>query len=141
MVGMESSEMKGTQSKEFMDASIANRLDVLGKEISDIKTELESRTLLHNTLMNELEQGIKFRELEIKRFGGWNLGIFENRVNILEREIHDSQKEMRFEQLNYWRDISRLRDSLRRLLREYWQVQKRKEFMDKYLNKLNNIEW
>jgi hypothetical protein len=142
MLETQYSELKESQSKEFMDASIARRLDILERDISGINSELENRNLLHSSLGQELDQEIKFRESELKRFGGWKYGsVFEDRVNALEKEINDSRKEMRFEELNFWRDVSRLREGLRKVLVEYWQLQKKKEFLGKYLNTLNNNEW
>lgn len=129
-------------SKEFMEASITRRLDVLGREIADINSEIETRTIMHTALLNELNRGIDAREMQIRDLGGWRYGtVFETRINALERENHDLRKETRFEELNFWRDMSRLKESLRRVMKEYWQVQSRKTFLDKYLGKLNNIEW
>ncbi len=142
MLKIESSEIKGNHSKEFMDASVNRKLDVLERELADIKSEIETRTMMHSTLLSELNSGIEARETQIKGFGGWNYGtIFESRIMALEREINDLRKETRFEALNYWRDISRLRESMRKVLKECWQIQSRKKFLESYLGKLNNIEW
>ncbi len=140
--------MQGTKlqeadnSKEFMDASLMRKLAVLEKEVTDIKSEIETRTLMHTSILNELKQGLEGREMQIKGFGGWNYGtIFESRIMALEREINDLRKETRFEELNYWRDISKLRESMRRVLKEIWQIHGRKEFLSNYLDKLTRIEW
>ena len=57
------------------------------------------------------------------------------------KQLNDMKKETRFEELNYWRDISRLKESMRKVLKEYWLLQKKKEFLGTYLSKLNKIEW
>ena len=112
------------------------------KEVADINSEIETRTIMHNTLVSGLNRGIEAREMQIKGFGGWNYGtVFESRIMALEREINDLGKEVRFEALNYWRDISRLKETMRKVLKERWQVQSRKKFLESYLSKLNNIEW
>ena len=126
------------RSMEFMEESNARRLTILEKEINDIKSEFDSRTLLHTTMNNELIRNVESREFEINRFGGWGSGsVFEPRITSLEREISDFRKEIRFEDLNYWRDMSRLKETLRKVLKEYWNTQSRKVFVNKYLNKLN----
>ena len=130
------------KSRDFMDASLARKLEVLEKEVTDIKSDIETRTLMHNTLTHELKQGIEARETQIRGFGGWKHGtIYDSKITALEREISDMKKEGRFEELNYWRDISRLKESMRKVLREYWLLQKKKEFLGTYLKKLNKIEW
>ena len=125
-------------SKEFMDESNARRLTILEKEANDIRSEFETRTLLHTTMNNELIKNIESREFEIHRFGGWGSGsVFETRIIALERDISDFKKEIRIEELSYWRDLSRLKECLRKVLKEYWNIKSKKEFVNKYLNKLN----
>jgi len=128
------------KSKDFMDDSIARKRSVLEKEMLDIKSEIDGRISLHESLTNELVIGIESRQFEINRFGGWGQGsVFESRITALEREISDFRREMRSEELNYWRDMSRLKESLRKVLKEYWQIQSREEFLSKYLCKINNF--
>ena len=139
---LELEQKEGNHSKEFMDASLARKLEVLGKEASDIRLELESRSLLHTTIMNELELGIETRMQEVKRYGGWNVeSTYKDKIQSLEGEINELRKDMRFEELNFWRDVSRLKEIMRRVLRECWQIQSRKGFLEKYVNKLNKVEW
>ena len=140
MLKTEQKEME--HPKEFMESSLKRKLEVLEKEVADIKSEMETRVMMHNTLLNELERGIEAREMQIKGFGGWKYGtVYESRIMALEREINDLRKELRFEELNYWRDLSRLKETMRKVLKECWQVQSRKKFLESYLSKLNNIEW
>jgi hypothetical protein len=131
-------ELATDKPKVFMEDSMKRKRDVLEKEIQDIKSELDCRSLLHASLNNELAAGIETRQFEINRFGGWGQGsVFEPRINIIEREIFEVKRELRSEELNFWRDVSRLKESLRKVLKEYWQMQSREEFLDKYLNKIN----
>jgi hypothetical protein len=142
MLKTEYKEQNANHSMEFMESSIARKLDVLEKEFADINTEIETRTMMHSTILSELNRGIEAREMQIKEFGGWNYGtVFESRIMALEREINDMRKETRFEELNFWRDMSRLKEALRKVLKECWQIQSRKQFLDSYVSKLNNIEW
>ena len=124
--------------KAFMEDSMKRKRDVLEKEIFDIRYELDCRSTLHASLASELTTGIEARRSEINRFGGWGQGsVFEPRINIIEREIFEFKRELRSEELNFWRDVSRLKESLRKVLKEYWQIQGREEFLDKYLCKIN----
>ncbi|MBA3045982.1 MAG: hypothetical protein FP824_07195 [Euryarchaeota archaeon] len=135
-------KLENNEPREFMDASIARKLEVLGKEITDITLSIESRTQLNSALVNELKQRIKAQEIQISSFGGWNVGtIYETRIFALEREINELNKEIRFEEVGYWRDVSRLRETMRKVLKEYWQVQTRKEFLDKQIAGLSEIRW
>jgi hypothetical protein len=139
---LELEQKEGNHPKEFMDASLARKLEVLGKEASDIRLELESRSLLHTTIIRELERGIEARTLEIKGFGSWNVeSIYKDKIQNLESEINELRKDIRFEALNFWRDVSRLKEIMRRVLRECWQIQSRKGFLEQYVNKLNKVEW
>jgi hypothetical protein len=139
---LELEQKEGNHSKEFMDASLARKLEVLGKEASDIRLELESRSLLHTTIMRELERGIETRTLEIKRFGGWNVeSIYKDKIQVLENEVNDLRKDMRIEALNFWRDVSRLREAMRRVMKECWHIQSRKEFLEQHIGKLSKLEW
>ncbi|MBA3045780.1 MAG: hypothetical protein FP824_06160 [Euryarchaeota archaeon] len=140
--------MQGTKlqeadnSKKFMDASLARKLGVLEKELTDIQSDIEQRTLLHNVLANDIGAKIVACESEIRGFGGWNAeSIYEKRISAFEKEISDFKRELRVEGLSYWRDTSRLRESMRRVLREIWQIQGRKAFLTDYLDKLTGIEW
>jgi hypothetical protein len=139
---LELEQKEGNHSKEFMDASLARKLEVLGKEASDIRLELESRSLLHATFANELKLEMDAKRDEIRQFGGWKYGtIFEDRIQLLEKDIDELRKETRFEELNFWRDVSRLKEIMRRVLKECWQIQSRKGFLEQYVNKLNKVEW
>jgi len=125
-------------SKEFMEESNARRLTILEKEANDIRSEFETRARLHTALNDGLGRNIESREFEIRRFGGWGSGsIFETRIVALERDISDFKKEIRIEELSYWHDLSRLKETLRKVLKEYWNLKSKKEFVNKYLNKLN----
>ena len=131
-----------SNSRKFLDASLARKLEVLEKELYEIQMEVEQRTLLHNTLINEVARKIMAREAEIQDLGGWNVeSIYEKRISLLEKEISDFRREKRIEGLNYWRDISRLKEGMRSVLKEIWLIQGKKEFLGKYLEKLNNLEW
>jgi len=127
--------------REFVDASLARKLSVLEKELASIQADIEQRNMLHDALVNQIQLRIQALESNITGLGGWNAeSIYEKRISTFEKEISDFKRELRTEGLNYWRDISKLKESMRRVLREIWQVQGKKTFLTEYLNKLGGIE-
>lgn len=127
--------------REFMDASLARKLSVLEKELASIRADIAQRSMLHNALVNQIGVRIQSLDSNIRELGGWNAGsIYEKRISTFEKEISDFKRELRTEGLNYWRDISKLKEGMRRVLREIWQVQGKKTFLTEYLNKLGGIE-
>jgi len=127
--------------REFMDASLARKLGVLEKELASIQADIEQRTMLHDVLTKQINVRIQTLDSNIRELCGWNVeSIYEKRVSAFEKEISDFKRELRTEGLAYWRDTSKLKEGMRRVLREIWQVQGKKAFLTDYLDKLGGIE-
>lgn len=94
-----------------------DRIKILGERIAEIYHWISERTELHEELMDEF--GFEARESD--RLRECMLKDYDES----EREIGSLKKEMRFERLKFWKDLTELKRELERYVEEY-KVEKEK---------------
>ena len=124
----------GRQPIEFMGRSLDSKLEMIRDEIAIVQKALEERKSIHDSLEETLYRHINGQRAEKDMLGGWKYGsVLNGRVAVLEKELDDFERERRIETVSFWRDRSRLQESMRTLLRESWAIIKKKEQLKDYL--------
>lgn len=133
--GVEKNENQDSleEPNSFIKVVMERKLSLLRKQIKDIDTEIYARNALHSELESSIDSRISDREERLKEFPKTSSYTnINNRINLTERELSDLEKEKRTEKLNFWRDSSKLREEIRKLLKEYEEIYKKNEFLASY---------
>lgn len=133
--GVEKNENQDSleEPNSFIKVVMERKLSLLRKQIKDIDTEIYARNALHSELESSIDSRINDREERLKEFPKTSSYTnINNRVNLTERELSELEKEKRTEKLNFWRDSSKLREEIRKLLKEYEEIYKKNEFLTSY---------
>ncbi|NUM55791.1 MAG: hypothetical protein HUU46_19290 [Candidatus Hydrogenedentes bacterium] len=111
-------------SQDPLDTFFSAKRTFLGKSVEDILGSIYERISLKYENLHQLEyQSIRLgtRLLELNNCNwGMNPQIERVRIN-LEREILSTDTEKRNEEVECWRDVTRLKTELREVLREFSQ--------------------
>ena len=111
-------------SQDPLDTFFSAKRTFLGKSVEDILGSIYERVSLKYENLHQLEyQSIRLgtRLLELNNCNwGMNPQIERVRIN-LEREILSTDTEKRTEEVECWRDVTRLKTELRETLREFSQ--------------------
>ncbi|OYT26857.1 MAG: hypothetical protein B6U97_02970 [Candidatus Altiarchaeales archaeon ex4484_96] len=99
-----------------------DRIKILGERIAGIYYWISERNELHEELMDEFD----FEARESERLRECMLKDYDES----EREISSLKKEMRFERLKFWKDMTELKRELERCLEEYKTEKEKGDVVD-----------
>jgi len=110
--------MKAPENKglDIVDQTMGNKLELIGRELGEIETELESRYVLHKDIEAELSDTL----MELRRKAdncpciGAN-SYFQKQKDELERSARETEKESRLIRQSLWKDSQMLKEQRRRL--------------------------
>lgn len=100
---------------------VGSKKKILEAAIADIDGQLTGRRELHGGLTAQLEQRVTHLEALVKDLPPFNPGsepAYLTRRTTLERERSELEREMRNEQVAFWRDQTRLQEERRKMERE-----------------------
>ncbi len=127
---MPATEGQGTNEKS-RDADrlykyfFLNKLDSLRREMYQLDSELESRKMIHNQFVQELDSQILSASIFLDRIKHWGIGYktgVDIERNFWERRIADLTKEKRNERLKLWKDSQDLKERSREMEREHKEL-------------------
>ena len=102
-----------------------NKLDSFRREIYQLDSELESRKMIHNQLVQEFDSQILSASIFLDRIRHWGIGYrtgVDIERNFWERRISDLTKEKRNEKLKLWKDSQSLKERRREIEREHKEL-------------------
>jgi excinuclease UvrABC helicase subunit UvrB len=125
--------MKAPENKglDIVDQTMGNKLELIGRELGEIETELESRYALHKDIETELSDTL----MELRRKAdncpciGAN-SYFQKQRDDTEHTMREIDRELRLVKQSLWKDSQMLKEQRRRLQKEYDATKQKKLFFE-----------
>lgn len=102
---------------------------VLGSSAEDILGLIYQRQSLKYENLTRITYESAHWGSQLRELGDWNIGVFKDidkTRGSIEKEIAGLERERRMEEINCWRDITRLKGELRETMQDF-NMEKRKE--------------
>jgi hypothetical protein len=129
---------KNRSKNSLLEQIISDKTKILKSTITELLSEITQREMINNDISDKIDQEIFDQEnnLQILRQKGFgyafdNLLIRQRLESQQADSIQDLEQEKRKERVECWRDLMNLKKDLLSAFREYWNLVKRRELLER----------